>query len=463
MLSSHRLVIATSVVVVGLWAAPLFAQPPTGPLGDDEDAPPTPPEIIVRGTERLAWDQPAAAPADLAGVGFLVYVDGVPQSLVDASCAATAGPDGVECQAPLPALSPGLHTLSVSVGSADDVRLESPLSSSITVRQVDTDVEAVRVSAQPSPRAGPAPDVLASGLDDPTDMAALPDGSVLIAERAGRIRVFRNGALLDAAALTVPDVVTGGGGGLLSLAADRDYDTTHAVFALYTTGTGLRAARFVIAGDVVTRHTVVVDDLPVAAAAPRARIRVAPDRTLHIALDDGGTVERAGDLGSLSGKVLRLNPDGTTPTDQAPGPPVRLAGLHRPAGVAWTGRPETLWVTDNPADDAPQLLHLPTAASPLGSGHARFALPVAMGLTTAVVSIAAVAPGEADGLLVAGSAPDGPGLLRIVLETSGHIVSTTWIATSGLDSSIRALAIGVDGAVYACTAHALVRIDTTGR
>ncbi len=460
--SGHRLILVASLVLAGLWATCFSAQAQTRGFGDDEDIPPEPPEIIVRGTERLAWDQPAEAPEELAGVGFLVYIDGFPQSLAGASCASTAGPDGVECQAPLPPLSQGLHTLWVSALSADDVRLEGPPSSPITVRQLDTDIEAVGVSAQRSAPADTGVAVLAGGLDDPTDMAALPDGRVLIAERAGRIRVFRNGVFLDAPALALAGVATGGGGGLLSLAADLDYDTTQAVFALYTTDTGLRAARFVIAGNVVTRHTVVLDDLPVAAKQPRARIRMAPDRTLHIALDDGGSVERAGDLGSLAGKVLRLNPDGTTPDDQAPGPPVRMAGVHRPAGLEWTGHPETLWVADNASDGTPHLLHA-SAASPLQSAYSRFALPAALGPAAAVVSIAAVASGEADGLLVAGSAPDGPGLLRIALESSGSIAATTWIPTSGIDSPIRALAIGADGAVYACTAQALIRIDLTGR
>ena len=497
---SHRLILVTSLLVGSLSVRPVFAQPPQAPTGGDEapetpqtppKPPPTddgqppgeppppeeppseepapPPEFTVRGSERLAWDQAVATYDEVTGLAFQIYVDSVPRALDGVSCARTVGASGVECQAPLPQLLPGAHTLWMSALSAEPGRYEGPPSSPIVVHVVAPDEGVAGLSAQspsaslaPPERAAVPPLVLADGLDDPTDLAALPDGSVLIAERAGRILRFREGEALRTVDARVPDLVTGDGRGLLSLAADRDFATTGAVFVLYTTETGLRAARFVLADGVLGQRAIVVDDLPAAAVQPRARLRMAPDRTLYLALDHGGAPDRADDLGSLSGKVLRINQDGTTPADQPAGPPVHLAGVQSPTGLAWVGRPQTLWVTDNVAGGLAQLLHGPAHSAWPRAAQARFALPLEMGLTTAAAAAPSSTPGQTDSLLIAGASGQSE-LLRVAVGPTGDVIATTWIALDGIDGPVLALAVGADGTVYACTAHNLVRIDVTSR
>ena len=225
----HRLILVTSLLV-GSLSVPAFAQPPQVPSGGDREPtppPPTPPEepppeappppgeeppfeepapppeIVVRGSERLVWDQPVAAYEALAGLTFRIYVDGGPRPLDVVSCARNAGPSGVECQAPLPRLSPGVHTLWMSAVSPAPEYYEGSYSWPIVVRMAGGDVGAAGTSARSAPP-GPSPlpplptalPVLTTGLDDPTDLASLPDGSLLIAERAGRIRWFREGEAL---------------------------------------------------------------------------------------------------------------------------------------------------------------------------------------------------------------------------------------------------------------------------
>lgn len=495
---SLRLILVTSLLAGGLWAAPALAQPPQIPTDGDEpsvppsEAPPEerppsdelppeggpppageapgeqspPPEFTVRGTARLAWDQAVASYDEAADLAFQIYVDASPQPLDGVSCSRTVGPSGVECQAPLPRLAPGRHTIWMSASSAEPARSEGPSSSPIVVRVLDADGSLAAVAAptepsSPAPVTPSSPSVLTTGLDDPTDLAVLPDGSVLIAERAGRIRRFRDGHGLRTTDARLPDLVTGDGHGLLSLAVDRDFAATHAVFALYSTESGLRTARFVLADGVLAQQAIVLDDLPAAAAQPRARLRMAPDRTLYIALDHGGTVDRADDLGSLSGKVLRINQDGTTPADQPAGPPVHLAGVQRPTGLVWLGDPHTLWVTDNVAGGLSQLLQGPADPAWPRAARARFALPEAMGSTTAA-AVAAIAAGQTESLIVAGTSTTA-GLLRIRIGPAGEVVATAWIALDGIDGPVLALAVGADGALYACTARALVRVDMTGR
>ena len=486
----HRLIFVTSLLVGSLSVEPVNAQPPQVPTGGEapetppkppppteppsdsppEEPVPPPPEFTVRGTERLVWDQAVATYDEAVALAFQIYVDSIPRAFDGVSCARTVGPAGVECQAPLPPLTIGLHTLWVSALSAEPGRYEGPPSSPIVVRVMAPDDGLAGLSGQsPPPLDSQSEDpasmsslVLSAGLDDPTDLAALPDGSVLIAERAGRIRWFREGEALGTVDVRVPELVTGDGRGLLSLAADLDFATTRAVFALYTTDTGLRAARFVLAGGVLAQRAIVADGLPAAAVQPRARLRMGPDRTLYIALDHGGAADRADDLGSLSGKVLRVNQDGTTPADQPAGPPVHLAGVHGPTGLAWVGRPQTLWVTDNLASGVSQLLHGPAHTAWPRAPQARFALPPELGGATAVAAAPAATPDQADSLLVAGASGQ-PELLRVAVGSAGDVMATAWIALDGIDGPVRALAVGADGTVYACTAHNLLRIDVTRR
>jgi hypothetical protein len=67
--------------------------------------------------------------------------------------------------------------------------------------------------------------------------------------------------------------------------------------------------------------------------------------TAYVAFDDGGDARRRGDPASLNGKVLRLNPDGTTPA-AAHGTPVFAAGFGSPVAIDWDPETSTLWVAD---------------------------------------------------------------------------------------------------------------------
>jgi hypothetical protein len=468
--------LATSLWLIGLSCVPLAAQAPVRPAGDDKDPPasppptgepppPTaapPPEFTIRGGERLAWEQPAASSDALTGLSFRLYVDGVQSGLADAGCVTTqAGADGFECQSSLPPLDPGVHTVWL-VALAPDGFSEGPASAPIVVRVEGGINEASRSSSAPTAAHPPvsATTRLAHGLDDPTDLAALPDGRMLVAERSGRIRLYRDGALLTTPALVLPDVVLGDGRGLLSLAVDRDFAATQAVFVLYSSESGLRASRYRLSGDTLIGRAIIIDGLPGGAVPPRAVLRMGPDRQLYVALDDGGAATRAGDLGDLAGKVLRLNPDGTSPADLPPGPPIHMAGVHRPTGLAWAPTGE-LWLADLAADGTPLLLRADTTP-PAGARApaARFALPASDGAhALAVDPRAAAAPGTH--LLVV-HGPAGAGLLRVAFDPTGDFREAAWLPADSGDAPLRAIAVAADGTVVAATAAALVRLDSGG-
>ena len=67
------------------------------------------------------------------------------------------------------------------------------------------------------------PGTRCGGLDDPTDLSFASDGRIFIAERGGRVLVFRDGRLQPAPALTLSDATTADRQGLLAMAVDPAY------------------------------------------------------------------------------------------------------------------------------------------------------------------------------------------------------------------------------------------------
>jgi glucose/arabinose dehydrogenase len=168
---------------------------------------------------------------------------------------------------------------------------------------------------------GFAETVLASGLASPTAMALAPDGRIFVAEQGGRLRVIKNGALLSTPFLTVT-VDAAGERGLLGVAFDPNFATNRYVYVYYTATTPTvhnRVSRFTANGDVAVAgsETVILDldNLTSATNHNGGAIHFGPDDRLYIAVGDnadGGNSQR---LDNLLGKMLRINPDGTIPSD----------------------------------------------------------------------------------------------------------------------------------------------------
>src|SRR5262245_21560441 len=214
---------------------------------------------------------------------------------------------------------------------------------------------AVAQTVQPDYHVG---DAVPVGLAAPRTLTFLPDGRVLIAEKAtGRIRVLKNGVLLAKPFVDLA-VNSAGGRGAIGLAAAHDFATSKQVYVLYTrSSTGLdtsvpaqiidfRLSRFVASGDTALAETVVrgfpwdathVDHVGGA-------LRFGPENALYLGLGAPDTnPPLALDLAQLRGKLLRLDPitgaawpdnvfalDG----DPATAPEIFAFGLHDPAYAA---------------------------------------------------------------------------------------------------------------------------------
>jgi glucose/arabinose dehydrogenase len=186
-------------------------------------------------------------------------------------------------------------------------------------------------STQPSPTL--FQDVVwVNGLNQSTAMDFAPDGRLFVAEQAGAVRIIENGLLLPTPFYTV-SVNSSGERGLLGLAFDPDFANNHYVYIYYTATTPTihnRVSRITANGNVaVPGSEVALLDLPTAAGSAHqgGAIHFGNDGKLYIAVGDHVQPETAQSLSSMFGKMLRINSDGTIPTDN----PfyAQTTGLHR--------------------------------------------------------------------------------------------------------------------------------------
>ena len=198
-------------------------------------------------------------------------------------------------------------------------------------------------TAEPGPVVPAAFEDLVTGLDVPWGLAFLPDGSALVSERdSARIRqVTASGQVSEVG--TVPDVVAQNEGGLLGLATPPGQPT---VYAYLTAAEDNRVVRMSFDGGALGQPEVVIDGIPKAGNHNGGRLAFGPDGMLYVSTGDAAQPDRAQDLESLGGKILRLSPDGTVPADNPfAGSPVFSYGHRNVQGLAFDqdGR---LWASE---------------------------------------------------------------------------------------------------------------------
>ena len=162
--------------------------------------------------------------------------------------------------------------------------------------------------------------IVTKGLVHPWGLAFLPDGSMLVTERPGRLRVVRNG-ILDAKPVSgVPEVRAKGLGGLQDLALHPRFAENRLLYFTYIKpvendkGAPAVARGRLEGGALVDVRDVLVTDAYEGNSALDARIVFGRDGMLY--MSTGGNLPRvAQEPGSLRGKILRVRDDGSVPPD----------------------------------------------------------------------------------------------------------------------------------------------------
>lgn len=198
---------------------------------------------------------------------------------------------------------------------------------------------------------------LVTGLENPWSLAFLPDGRLLVSERAGRLRwVGPDFRLHPQPIKGLPAVVERGQGGLLDVALHPQYAQNGWIYWSYNApgpdGWGTALARGKLQGDRMTEVQVLFRMQPQTRSSQHFGGRIVFDTTgmLYLTLGDRGDKERAQKWDDHAGSVIRLHDDGRVPTDN---PFVKRAGalpekwtlgnrnmqgaaLHPQTGELWT-------------------------------------------------------------------------------------------------------------------------------
>jgi glucose/arabinose dehydrogenase len=202
--------------------------------------------------------------------------------------------------------------------------------------------------------------VVAKGLEQPWSLGFLPDGTMLVTERSGRLRIIRNGRLAPEPVVGVPVVQTGGPRGLqglMDIALHSDFDANKWVYLAYHRPAGGDAGETVLARG-TWNGTALVDVHDIfesgATETEASRITFGRDGMLYMSISAPGspTIRRSQDPKDYAGKIVRLRDDGSIPDDN---PFVHRAGF-KPAiftmghrnGHGLAVNPETgeLWETE---------------------------------------------------------------------------------------------------------------------
>lgn len=160
---------------------------------------------------------------------------------------------------------------------------------------------------------------VAAGFDEPWGLAFLPDDSVLVTERGGRLTRLAEGGRAEIAGL--PQVVAEGQGGLLDVLVPRDFASSREIWLSYSGRVSGGVATVAGRGRLSEDFSRIEDFAPVFAAEGYrggrhfgARLVEAADGTLFLTTGDRGTGPKgmqAQDAGRAAGKVIRLNRDGS--------------------------------------------------------------------------------------------------------------------------------------------------------
>ena len=363
--------------------------------------------------------------------------------------------------------------------------------------------QAEMVSANPNPDFQSV--TVVDTLEHPWGLTWLPDGSILITERSGQLRIVRDGLLDPTPIAGVPEVFAQNQGGLLDIALHPGFAENRLVYFTYAHGTSsanrTRIARATFDGSSLSNWQVIFE---VSQTKPRgqhfgSRLLWLPDGTLLASIGDGGNPpvelegqfirQQAQNLGSHLGKIIRINDDGSVPPDNPfvnnpnAAPEVWSYGHRNIQGLALDAIANRVWVTEHGARGGDEVNWV-EAGDNYGWPVATHSREYSGGLISPETSL----PGMVDpkviwtpsiapsGLAVYGGTlfPEWQGNLfagglvsqdirRIELDESGNVLNEESIA---IGQRVRDVRQGPDGMLYVLTDASngrLIRLEPVDR
>jgi glucose/arabinose dehydrogenase len=309
-------------------------------------------------------------------------------------------------------------------------------------------------------------EIVATNLDIPWSLAFAPDRRLFITERPGRVRILNLSAGTSELALTLDDVSAQGEAGALGLALDPNFSESRLVYVYYTARAGgsavNRIVRYREVGGRFGERAVLLDNIPAAGIHDGGRLRFGPDGLLYATAGDAANTAFAQDLASTGGKILRLNPDGTTPRANPFSSYVYSWGHRNPQGIDWHPDTGDLWASEhgNTGNDEINVIE---AGVNYGWPRIEGAQTMAGMRTPITFYNPAIAPSGAsfyrgqlfvpfrNNLFVA--ALRGTHLLRLRLESGARSIATQERLLANEYGRIRDVVTGPDGFLYFATSN----------
>ena len=234
-------------------------------------------------------------------------------------------------------------------------RLEHKISVTVFLFTILTfSVNVIFVEAQEFEEYGVKVETVAEDLEIPWAISFAPDGRIFFTERVGSLRVIEDGKL-NSEPVIILDVGKGEGG-LLGLALDPNFEENHYLYLYYTyselLSTYNKVVRFTENDNKLSDEMVLIDKIPGASWHDGGRIKFGPDEKLYITTGDAGNADSSQDLGSPSGKILRINSDGSIPEDNPfKDSPVYSLGHRNPQGLDWDNSGKLVSSEHGPSGD----------------------------------------------------------------------------------------------------------------
>ena len=305
---------------------------------------------MIRGGERLGWDQSGPSQTAVQAYTYVLYVDGVARSLTAIQCTTAATAGGYPCSGQLPALVAGAHVLELA---AVDQGVEGPRSAPF---RVTVNLSSSSYTASALPPSSPARVVcldsavdecynavtIATAAGDVTDLTVAADGRAFFVEDARAVRVIGREGLSPTAAVIAPD----DGERLVSLALSPDFLENRFVYVGSVEerrgGAEFTVRRYREVGGVFGQGAALVTGLPVDAAGARVPIAVDHNERIYVALPAADESVARLSAFAFNGHVLRFAPDGSVPADQAS--PMLTRGYERPSALVYEPHGSRLWL-----------------------------------------------------------------------------------------------------------------------
>lgn len=329
-----------------------------------------------------------------------------------------------------------------------------------------------------------AVETIADGLANPWGLAFLPNGDILVTEREGRLRIIRDGALIDEPVAGTPETLAWNQGGYFDVLPHPNFAENNILYLAFSNGTrdanATRVVRGVFDGVSLSDIETIYDAKPLKDTGHHfgGRMVWGGDGKLYLTVGEGSRYkEKAQDMTSSFGAVVRLNEDGSIPDDNPNFgddalPELFSKGHRNPQGLAYDAETGVMWSNEHGPRGGDEI-NIVKAGANYGWPAASYGInyngskvtpftefegatqPVKYWTPSIAPSGMAVYRGdlfpEWEGDLLVGAMAGGvsQALHRVIIEDGAPSGEERYLVD--LEERIREVRVGPDGAIYVTT------------